>query len=158
MPACRQSVYMHAPHCEPLHFVYAELRTMRSVPYCSCWSYAHRMTQHPLPLSLLPPLSRLCLVAASKTSSTPSPVRLEHSRYFFAPIRFRTSSPSSGVRNFSERFRISSWATGSSRRSFLSPTRIMGTFGHRSRTSGCLLSSQYHSTNVAEEGWQTILW
>ena len=98
---------------------------------------AQSTTQHPL-LSLRSPLNRLCLVAASKTSSTPSPVKLEHSRYFFAPIRRRTSSPSSGVRNFSERLRISSMATGSSRKSFLRPTRMMGTPGQRSRTSGCL--------------------
>ena len=97
----------------------------------------YRITQHPFWI-LWSPLSRLCLVAASKTSSTPSPVSEEHSRYFFAPMRLRTSSPSSAVRNFSERLRISSCATGSSRRSFLRPTRMIGTPGQRSRTSGCL--------------------
>ena len=104
----------------------------------SCMHACHyRITQQPL-CFLWSPLSRLCLVAASKTSSTPSPVSEEHSRYFFAPMRLRTSSPSSAVRNFSERLRISSCATGSSRRSFLRPTRIIGTPGQRSRTSGCL--------------------
>jgi hypothetical protein len=98
----------------------------------------YRITQHPL-CFLWSPLSKLCLVAASKTSSTPSPVSDEHSRYFFAPMRLRTSSPSSDVRNFSDRLRISSCATGSSRRSFLRPTRMMGTPGQRSRTSGCLI-------------------
>jgi hypothetical protein len=100
----------------------------------------YRITQHPL-CFLWSPLSKLCLVAASKTSSTPSPVRDEHSRYFFAPMRLRTSSPSSDVRNFSERLRISSCATGSSRRSFLRPTRMIGTPGQRSSTSGCLILS-----------------
>ena len=98
----------------------------------------YRITQQPL-CFLWSPLSRLCLVAASKTSSTPSPVSEEHSRYFFAPMRLRTSSPSSAVRNFSERLRISSCATGSSRRSFLRPTRMIGTPGQRSSTSGCLI-------------------
>jgi hypothetical protein len=119
----------------------------------------YRITQQPL-FALWSPLSRLCLVAASKTSSTPSPVSEEHSRYFFAPMRLRTSSPSSAVRNFSERLRISSCATGSSRRSFLRPTRMIGTPGQRSRTSGCLrkvvsgwpeneiIQWRYHTTSL----------
>jgi len=119
---------------------------------CSSSAIPHyRITQHPL-CFLWSPLSRLCLVAASKTSSTPSPVSDEHSRYFFAPIRLRTSSPSSDVRNFSERLRISSCATGSSRRSFLRPTRMIGTPGQRSSTSGCLVSML--DTVVVIEGLQ----
>jgi hypothetical protein len=126
----------HGVELAPLH-----MRTVRSGFRLRLYAYMHgchyRITQHPFWI-LWSPLSRLCLVAASKTSSTPSPVSEEHSRYFFAPMRLRTSSPSSAVRNFSERLRISSCATGSSRRSFLRPTRMIGTPGQRSRTSGCL--------------------
>lgn len=113
------------------------------------WVPHYKMTQQPL-CFLWSPLRRLCLVAASKTSSTPSPVSEEHSRYFFAPMRLRTSSPSSATRNFSDRLRISSCATGSSRRSFLRPTRMIGTPGQRSRTSGCLLhvSNEFASINI----------
>ena len=71
-------------------------------------------------------------VAASKTSSTPSPVKDEHSRYFRAPIVAPVSPPSLGVTNRCDFFLISSIASGSSRRSFFSPTKIMGTPGHRS--------------------------
>lgn len=74
-------------------------------------------------------------VAASKTSSTPSPVKDEHSRYFLAPIWFAVSPPSLGVTNRSDFFLISSIASGSSRRSFFRPTKIMGTPGHRSFAS-----------------------
>lgn len=108
------------------------------VHICSRPTYPYSITQHPRP-SFRSPDSKLCLVAASNTSSTPSPVRDEHSKYFLALILLRTSSPSSGVRNFSDRLRISSCATGSSRKSFFRPTRIMGTPGQRSRTSGCLI-------------------
>lgn len=114
---------------------------------------SYSITQHPL-RSFRSPLSKLCLVAASNTSSTPSPVRDEHSKYFLAPILLRTSSPSSGIRNFSLRFRISSCATGSSRRSFFRPTRMMGTPGQRSRTSGCLLIT--HMLECDSDLWMRI--
>lgn len=74
-------------------------------------------------------------VAASNTSSTPSPVNEEHSRYLRAPICVEISLPSLGVTNFSDFFLISSTARGSSRRSFFNPTRMMGTPGHRSFAS-----------------------
>ena len=117
----------------------------------------YRITQHPL-CFLWSPLSRLCLVAASKTSSTPSPVSDEHSRYFFAPMRLRTSSPSSDVRNFSDRLRISSCATGSSRRSFFRPTRMIGTPGQRSRTSGCLVLLLDRCHRKSGGGFATANW
>ena len=79
-------------------------------------------------------------VAASKTSSTPSPVKDEHSRYFLAPIVAPVSLPSLGVTNRCDFFLISSIARGSSRRSFFNPTKIMGTPGHRS----CDSSTHYH--------------
>lgn len=44
-------------------------------------------------LSLLKPLRTAALVAAVKTSLTPSCVRAEHSRYAVAPIFLRISSP-----------------------------------------------------------------
>lgn len=74
-------------------------------------------------------------MAASNTSSTPSPVKDEHSRYFLAPICAAVSLPSLGVTKRKDFFLISSIATGSSRRSFFSPTRMMGTPGHRSLAS-----------------------
>ena len=92
------------------------------------------MTQHP-PLSLFSNVSRAALVAASKTSSTPSPVRDEHSKYFRAPISRAAIVPSLSVVNFNDFFLISSWAIGSSFRSFFKPTRMIGTFGHRSFAS-----------------------
>ena len=52
--------------------------TMAAPPY--------KMTQQPAPDPLpLSNFSRAALVAASNTSSTPSPVKLEHSKYFRAP-------------------------------------------------------------------------
>ena len=94
----------------------------------------HKMTQHP-PLSPFSNVRRAARVAASKTSSTPSPVKDEHSRYLRAPISCATSLPSFCVVKCCDFFRISSCANGSSRRSFFRPTRIMGTFGHRSLAS-----------------------
>lgn len=96
--------------------------------------YAHNMTQHPPP-SPFSKMSRAARVAASKTSSTPSPLRLEHSRYLRAPISCAAWSPCRSVTNFRLFLRISSTATGSSRRSFFRPTRMMGTSGHRSVAS-----------------------
>jgi hypothetical protein len=80
-------------------------------------------------------MSNDALVAASKTSSTPSPLRLEHSRYLRAPMSLAACSPSVGVTKRCDRFRISSIATGSSRRSFFKPTSMIGTSGHRSCAS-----------------------
>lgn len=83
-------------------------------------------------------------VAASNTSSTPSPVKEEHSRYLRAPMLVPVSLPSLAVTNLRDFLRISSMASGSSRRSFLRPTRIMGTPGHRS-----FASSIHYQTLVA---------
>lgn len=78
---------------------------------------------------------RAARVAASKTSSTPSPVKDEHSRYFLAPSDVEVSLPSLAVTKRSDFFRISSIAMGSSRRSFFKPTMMIGTPGHRSFAS-----------------------
>lgn len=78
---------------------------------------------------------RAARVAASKTSSTPSPVRDEHSRYFLAPICVAVSLPSLEDTNRSDFFLISSMARGSSRRSFFRPTNMIGTLGQRSLAS-----------------------
>ena len=104
------------------------------VPCCSEVSHAHRMTQQPWPF---PPsnVSSAARVAASNTSSTPSPVRLEHSRYFLAPISFATSWPCLYPTNCWLFLRISSIAAGSCRRSFFRPTRMIGTPGHLSLAS-----------------------
>ena len=94
----------------------------------------HKITQHP-PLSLFSNLSKAARVAASNTSSTPSPVREEHSRYFRAPISRAAFVPSFSLVKCSDFLRISSWAMGSSRRSFFRPTRMIGTPGQRSLAS-----------------------
>lgn len=94
----------------------------------------HKITQHP-PRSPFSNVSSAALVAASKTSSTPSPVSDEHSKYFRAPISCAASLPSFVDVKCSDFFLISSIARGSSRRSFFRPTRIMGTFGQRSLAS-----------------------
>lgn len=93
-------------------------------------------------------------VAASKTSSTPSPVNEEHSRYLRAPICAAVSLPSLGVRNRSDFFLISSMATGSSRRSFFRPTRMIGTSGHRSLASSIHYGElvAWKSNAVVEKG------
>ena len=108
----------------------------------SVFPTSYRITQHPLP-SPFSNMSIDALVAASNTSSTPSPVKLEHSRYLRAPISLPACSPSAVVMNFCDRLRISSIATGSSRRSFFSPTRMIGTSGHRScaSTTHCEMQS-----------------
>lgn len=94
----------------------------------------HKIIQQPPP-SPFSNVNRAALVAASKTSSTPSPVRDEHSKYLRAPISRAALLPSLSVVKWSDFFLISSWASGSSRRSFLSPTRMMGTPGQRSLAS-----------------------
>lgn len=96
-------------------------------------SFYHRTMQHED--FRLSKVRRAARVAASKTSSTPSPVREEHSRYLRALICVAVSFPSLGVTNRSDFFRISSIAPGFSRRSFFNPTRMMGTPGHRSFAS-----------------------
>jgi hypothetical protein len=51
-----------------------------------CGTPFYKTTQQPPPEPLpLSNFNRAALVAASNTSSTPSPVKLEHSRYFLAP-------------------------------------------------------------------------
>ena len=109
------------------------------------WGIAYKITQQP-PLSPFSNVSRAFRVAASNTSSTPSPVSDEHSRYFRAPISCAVSLPSFGVMNRSDFFRISSCASGSSRRSFFRPTRMMGTPGHLS------LASSTHCTQMSVLG------
>lgn len=99
----------------------------------------YRMIQQPPP-SFLSNVVNAALVAASNTSSTPSPVKLEHSRYFLAPISSFISLPALVVVNLRLFFLICSIASGSSLRSFFSPTRIMGTPGHRSRASSAHLA------------------
>lgn len=140
-------------HCPLFHASGYLSPCLTPIPALTFPPLSHSTIQHPLPVSSFPPLSKDCLVAASKTSSTPSPVKELHSKYFLAPILLRTSSPSSDVKNFSDRLRISSCATGSSRRSFLRPTRIIGTLGQRSRTSGCLKEEEKFSPPLSlEEG------
>lgn len=94
----------------------------------------YRTTQQPEP-SPFSNVKSAARVAASNTSSTPSPLRLEHSRYLLAPTSRAATSPSWGVTNRSDFFRISSIATGSSRRSFFRPTRIIGTPAQRREAS-----------------------
>lgn len=107
---------------------------LRKLIFVNSREKCHRMTQHPPP-PCLPLVNSAARVAASKTSSTPSPVRLEHSRYFRAPHSCAICSPSLGVTNFRLFLRISSIAIGSCRRSFFNPTRMIGTSGHRSLAS-----------------------
>jgi len=104
---------------------------------------SHKITQHPPP-SPFSKVSKAARVAASKTSSTPSPDKLEHSKYFRAPISRAATSPSWDVTNRRLFLRISSIDTGSSRRSFFSPTRMMGTPGHRS------VASSIHCKDTSE--------
>lgn len=109
------------------------------------------ITQQP-PLSFRSTASNAALVAASKTSSTPSPVSELHSRYLRAPMSSLICSPARGMVNFWLRFRISSCAIGSSRRSFFNPTRIMGTPGHLSWASAAHLVLTFSS----ESGVSTL--
>lgn len=106
---------------------------------------SHRQitTQHEL--LRLSNVSSAARVAASKTSSTPSPVRDEHSRYLRAPIDVPISLPSFVVTNLRDFLRISSIASGSSRRSFFNPTNRIGTPGQRSFASSIhYIADQYH--------------
>lgn len=98
-----------------------------------CGRVFYKITQHgPL---VFPNVKSAARVAASNTSSTPSPVREEHSRYFLAPISAAASLPSLGETKRCDFFLISSIARGSSRRSFFSPTSMIGTSGQRSFAS-----------------------
>jgi hypothetical protein len=106
--------------------------------------YPYRTTQQPL-VSFLSTESRAARVAASKTSSTPSPVSELHSRYLRAPMISFMSLPFLGVVNLRDFLRISSWARGSSRRSFFRPTRMIGTPWHRSRASSAHLCLTFSS-------------
>lgn len=74
-------------------------------------------------------------VAISKTSSTPSPVKALHSKYFLAPICLAIDSASLGSTKCELFLRTSSIASGLVRKSFLSPTRTTGVLGHRLLTS-----------------------
>lgn len=102
----------------------------------------HKITQHPLP-SPFSKVNNAARVAASKTSSTPSPLKLEHSRYFLAPISLAAASPSCSVTKRWDFLRISSIATGSSRKSFLRPTSMIGTLGHFSVASSTHCGTQH---------------
>lgn len=118
----------------------------------SCVGSLHNITQHP-PLSPFSNVSSAARVAASNTSSTPSPVSDEHSKYFRAPISRAAFVPSFSVKNRKDFLRISSCAIGSSRRSFFRPTRMIGTPGHRS------LASSTHCKRLAycRSGPQRVL-
>ena len=106
---------------------------------------AYSIKQQP-PLSLFSKVKSAALVAASKTSSTPSPVKDEHSKYFLAPISLAALSPSLEVMKCMDFLRISSCALGSSRKSFLSPMSMMGTSGHLS----CASSTHYWRISTAD--------
>lgn len=114
------------------------------------YPFPYNITQHPPP-SPFSNVSRAALVAASNTSSTPSPVNDEHSRYFRAPISWAISLASLVPTKCCDRFRISSIATGSSRKSFFRPTSMMGTPGHRSFASSTHLEkvSMWTKTGVS---------
>jgi hypothetical protein len=94
----------------------------------------HNKIQHPL-LSLSSCWGNAALLAASNTSSTPWPVKEEHSRYFLAPMVCAISDAALLLTKSPDLFCSSSMAAGSSRRSFLSPTRIIVASGHRVVTS-----------------------
>lgn len=108
--------------------------------------HVHSMTQHPPP-SPFSNVSRAALVAASNTSSTPSPVSEEHSRYFRAPISCAISVASRLETKCCDFFLISSIAIGSSLRSFFRPTNMIGTPGHRSLAS----STHYHAISICQK-------
>ena len=98
------------------------------------WVRFYRIIQHVVAGGWLL-INRLARVATSNTSSTPSPVRAEHSRQRLAPICRAIVSASCGVIKGVLRFRISSMAAGWVRRSFLRPTSSTGTLGQSSLTS-----------------------
>lgn len=133
------------PSSEPATFT-TEIRALQD---------RHRTVQHEL--FRLSKVRSAARVAASNTSSTPSPVKEEHSRYLLAPTCAAISLPSLAVTNRRDFFLISSIARGSSRRSFFNPTNIMGTPGHRSWASSihytCVLVDGYKSRS---ERWQTL--
>ena len=152
LPCCEVSPYINVHHCmrsffnAPKALQAAVPLTLRQAPMTIDDSTpifdfprmpsgdAHKITQQG-PRSLLSNVSKAARVAASNTSSTPSPVSDEHSRYFLAPISRAALFPSLSVVKFMDFFRISSLAIGSSRRSFFSPTRMIGTPGQRSLAS-----------------------
>src|SRR3569833_3295602 len=89
----------------------------------------HKMTQQPPP-STFSNVSRAARVAASNTSSPPSPVKLEHSRYLRAPNSQAATSPSCSVTNRWLLLHNTTKTTKTWRRFFFNPTRMMGTSGH----------------------------
>lgn len=118
--------------------------------------HSHSITQHP-PLSPFSNVSRAALVAASKTSSTPSPVRDEHSRYFRAPISCAISDASRLPTKCWDFFRISSIATGSSLKSFFKPTSMIGTPGHLSFASSTHYPNVSHCQTQSTSGTHFML-
>lgn len=156
-------------NCNPFNFHERRLASSKSVNPAPCTAEyrqnrpvlisseclencVYKIVQHG-PRSLFSNVSKAARVAASNTSSTPSPVRDEHSRYFLAPISRAALLPSLSVVKFMDFFRISSLAIGSSRKSFFSPTRMIGTPGQRSFASsthcGTLDSYLRGDTSVA---------
>ena len=91
-------------------------------------------------------------VVAAKTSSTPSPVKLEHCKYCFAPHYFASSDPCLGLTNSKTFFLISSIANWFSLRSFFSPTSIIATLGQFSLAS----SSHFCLTFLKLTGLSTL--
>jgi len=83
------------------------------------------------------------LVAVSKTSLTPSLDLAEHSRYANALIFSAIVRPSSGLTGSCFIFANSFIVLLSFRKSFLFPTRMMGTFGQKCLTSGVHFSGMF---------------
>lgn len=82
-------------------------------------------------------------VAVSNTARTPSLVLAEHSRYAMAPILSAIARPSSFFTGSCFIFCSSLIVLGSFRRSFLFPTRMIGTFGQKCLTSGVHFSGMF---------------
>ncbi|CAD0203287.1 unnamed protein product [Chrysodeixis includens] len=84
-------------------------------------------------------------VAVSNTSRTPSLLLAEHSRYAKALIFSAIARPSCGFTGSCFILRSSLIVAGSLRRSFLLPTRMMGTLGQKCFTSGVHFSGMFSS-------------
>ncbi|CAY82515.1 EC1118_1N9_2773p [Saccharomyces cerevisiae EC1118] len=87
-------------------------------------SFFYKIMQQLAPGSFF--ISKLVLVATSKTSSTPSPVSALHSMYFLAPTALATCFASSMGTISSVAFSLK-WA--SCLKSFFKPTRTIGASG-----------------------------
>lgn len=95
---------------------------------------------------------KAALVAISKTSLTPSLVFAEHSIYPNAPMRFAISLPSSGLTGSCFILASSRLVCSSFLRSFLFPTKMIGTLGQKCFTSGVHFSGMFSvkiTTNVS---------